>query len=342
MKHILIVCKHSNIDTPLRRSLAHLVKSCEIQIVPNGHQAFDELNQKAFDLIIIDSEITGIDSLELAESIEFIDRGIPIILMLPQAHKPLWEPARRLNVNPILRPFKPLTFLRLVDKLLHRQLERYRNLSETLKSILENLRLQTKAHSAILIDGSGQALVFNGKVEDDLAASLGNLVTTEAVGNGLVREQDAQQETLVAQNTSEKDHDLYLTPVIENLYLALVSSITITHLTPNDIWQQIDTAAQGVKQAFYKNALADRQSSSGKTNGLNSNEKADRIHILVPLKLDADATPRQGEEDAVTTLELNADATPAQDEEYEIAINWQILSNSTTVLNRLHDFCQVN
>ena len=82
MKRILIVCDHANIDPPLRRSLAHLVQSCEIEVVGDGYQAFRELSEAAFDSIIVDSEITGIDCLELAESIEFIDPGVPIILML--------------------------------------------------------------------------------------------------------------------------------------------------------------------------------------------------------------------------------------------------------------------
>jgi DNA-binding NtrC family response regulator len=115
MKRILLICSRENIDPPLRRSLSHLAGSCQIEVVSDSFQAYDVLMDKAFDLIIVDFEIRGIDSLELIESIEYIDPGIPIILLLQQQHKAVRGLAHHLNANPILQPFKPLTFLRLVD-----------------------------------------------------------------------------------------------------------------------------------------------------------------------------------------------------------------------------------
>jgi DNA-binding NtrC family response regulator len=145
MKTILLVCDHSNIDGPLRRSLAHLVKCCEINIIPDGYQAFNELSVKAFDLIIIDFESPGADALELVESVQYIDPGVPVILLLKQEHKLIWDTARHLKAHPLIRPFKPLKFLRRVDKLLHKQLNRYRHLAEDLHQTLETLRKQTEA-----------------------------------------------------------------------------------------------------------------------------------------------------------------------------------------------------
>src|SRR5262245_51022734 len=110
MKNILLICDHTYIDIPLRRSLAHLVNSCYIEIISRGYWALDVLKSKTFDLIIVDSSLADIDCLELVESIEYIDPGLPVILMLRQDHRSLWGPARSAGANPILRPFRPLAF----------------------------------------------------------------------------------------------------------------------------------------------------------------------------------------------------------------------------------------
>ncbi len=335
MKSILIVCDHSKIDTPLRRSLAHLSKSCRITVVANGHRAFVELEARAFDMIIIDSEIIGIDSIEMAESIEYTDPGIPIILMLKQAYRPLWGPARRAKANPILRPFKPLTFLRLVDTLLHQQLERYRDLSETLKSILDKLCTQTKAPNTFLIDNTGQILVSTSEIEDPLLKSLGNLVATKLLPTGQIGEQYIQEETLLAEDSSEKDHELYLTLVLENLYLSLIYPTTATHLSLTDVRQQLDIAIQSVRQAFSEYSIIDK-SSFGKDIILDYiSISEDQPHLQFPLKLGS----QQGTATVVTTP---PPPVIQDDEEEEIAANWQIITESSTVLNRLQGFCQIN
>jgi len=87
MKRILVACDHARMDAPLRRSLAHLVKSCDISVVHDGHGAFEEISLQPFDLIIIDFALSGIDGLELVESIQYIDPGVPVILLVQPAHK---------------------------------------------------------------------------------------------------------------------------------------------------------------------------------------------------------------------------------------------------------------
>jgi len=324
MKRILIACNHSKIDTPLRRSLAHLVKSCQIRVVSNGYQVFEELEARAFDLITLDSDIAGIDSLELAESIEFIDPGIPIILMLKQPHKKLWGPARQVKANPILRPFKPLTFLRLVDTLLHQQLERYRDLSDTLKTILQITAKQTAASSCLLIDGAGQILVSSNEAENPVLKSIGALVATKVATNGLVDNRFIHNELLLAQHPAEKDHELYLTLVLDKLYLGLLQPVISNFKTPHQTWQQLGTTAQKIQQAFYEYTLVDQQDNPDSAPMMHATGSATQDQILIPLKLEQNQP------------------VPAPNNEDEETINWQIITNSSVVLNRLQDFCQVS
>jgi DNA-binding NarL/FixJ family response regulator len=321
MKSVLVVCEQSHVDVPLRRSLAHLVTSCAVSIASNGYQAFDELKEQAFDLIIVDSEISGIDSLELVESAAYIDPGVPFIVMLQQEHKALWGPTRQLHANPILRPFKPITFLRLIDTLLHEHLERYRELAETLKSILESLNAPTQAPLTFLVDDSGQPLMYTGQFQDDLIDQLGQLVISQTG----INEQPIPIELPkphLAQNSQDANHYLYVTTIAENLHLGFVYPAHLTHLTPDDIWQWVDSTAKEVKLAFNEGANPyTSENDSTALNGPPFNGKP-LVHTLIPLNLNS-------------TTEIE---NVTQE---EIPINWQIITDSPKLLSRLQAFCQV-
>jgi DNA-binding NtrC family response regulator len=119
---MLLACPPLQVDPQLRRSLVRLVNSCHIEIVHDGYQLFQILSDRTFDLFIIDFAIPGIDSLELIESIRYIDPGVPVILIVPQNQPGLAKMAQQLMAHPIIRPFEPITFLRLVDRLLPQRL----------------------------------------------------------------------------------------------------------------------------------------------------------------------------------------------------------------------------
>lgn len=330
MKTVLVVCHQTNIDTPLRRSLAHLVKSCQVTIAGNGFQAFDELRAQTFDLVIIDSLIDGIDSLELVEAIEYIDPGIPVILMLDHSHKALWGMARSLKAHPILRPFKPLTFLRLIDTQLHEHLERYRELAETLKSILESLSVPTQAPLAFLVDDAGQPLIATGDDPPAILETLSALAVNKIKLNGhFPHHLSAQQQELLANTPAEKDHDLYLASVIDKLYLALLFPAAATHLTPADIWQWLEHSAKEIKRAFAMNTPLDETDllpdNPAPPDGQPAPENA-RQRALIPLKLGA--------------TEFQPRAEPAGQD--VAPVNWQIIPDTPNLVDRLEQFCRVS
>lgn len=295
MKSILLVCHRDNIDRPLRRSIAHLVNSCQVEIIPDGYHAFQTLTQKAFDLIIIDLTIEGMDSLELAESINHIDPGVPVILMINQEHKSMWGAARTFNANPILRPFKPLTFLRLVDTLLHQHLERYRDLSDTIKSALQTLSWLPQVDCAFLLEEAGLPLMAVGRLTD------------ESILEIVAQLSAAPVTALSAQLTATPaDHNLYLATIVENLYLALLVETGAQPL--DDLWLQIDTVVQDIKEALYTNTFLEAPPTAPDDTVLPDNPIA---HKLIPLNL---ALPPEAGPDLV---------------------NWDILSGQPNVLSRL-------
>lgn len=325
MKSILVICNQPHIDIPLRRSLAHLVKSCQVEVVPDGYHAFDELAQKTFDLIIVDSEITGIDSLEMVESVEYIDPGVPVILMLKQEHKAMWGPARRLGAHPILRPFKAITFLRLIDTLLHEHLERYREMAESLQTLLEELSTKIESTITFLVDAAGQPLIFTGPAEKELVEMLGQLAAGAPQNSPLLPPEHAQN-----------DHTMYLTPVLENLYLAMIWPAQASPSPSAAVWQQIDTTAKAVQTVFLEYAAFNTPDASpaGDTEEPQGDTHPARLSIPpIPLRLDAGATPEPPAEPPPEKEEA--------DEEDNVAVNWQIISDTSSVLTRLQDFCQI-
>jgi len=325
MKSILVICNQPHIDVPLRRSLAHLVKSCQVEVVPDGYHAFDELAQKTFDLIIVDSEITGIDSLEMVESVEYIDPGVPVILMLKQEHKAMWGPARRLSAHPILRPFQAITFLRLIDTLLHEHLERYREMAESLQTLLEKLSAKIESTITFLVDAAGQPLIFTGPAEKEMVDMLGQLAAKKLAA------QAPQNSPLLAPEPAQKDHTMYLTSVLENLYLAMIWPAQAS--LSAQMWQQAATTAKAVQTIFLEYAAFNTPNDppAGDTEELQGDIHAARLSI--PLKLDAEPTP-----------EPPAESPPEEeeaDQEDNVAVNWQIISDTSSVLTRLQDFCQI-
>jgi DNA-binding NarL/FixJ family response regulator len=309
MKTILMVCDRANIDRPLRRSLAHLVKSCQIEIAADGYEAFQELLAHAFDLVVIDFEIAGLDSLELIDSIGYVDPGVPIIVMLKQEHKAVWGDARFLRANPILRPFKPLVFLRLVDTLLHQHLERYRELSETMAQSLSNLNRLDGVSFTFLVDDSGQVLQATTDLDNELMQTLGRMASLQQKA---VDEQYLKQfEKIVAASSREKDHDLYIAPVIDSLLLGVLAQGQPGALPSDEVWRGADEAARHIRQAIAESAYIE---------DLLSNDVAGETSV--PLKLSDQP-------------ELASESEPLDvDEE---AVNWAIISGQSGVLSRLQD-----
>jgi DNA-binding response OmpR family regulator len=360
MKNILLICDHTHIDVPLRRSLAHLVNSCYIEIIPRGHRALDVLKTKTFDLIIVDSTLVDIDCLELVESIEYMDPGLPVILMLRQEHRPLWGPARSAGANPILRPFKPLAFLRLIDNLLHEQLERYRELAKTLELALATLSSQIQASLVFLVDGAGAILLSTAQAErtllsslpssvgavptvgtpatqagrtsgpalhEPLLESLARLVVTRFSGQG---ELEPEDEMLLAPQTAEADQELYGLAITENLYMAiLLPPGLVQPLIPT--WLQLEVTGYAIKEAFIEYEIMGATSADQALLDATA-EAAPLDRLIIPLKLASELNPAP----------LAPAPEPAESEEENLQVNWQIISNNSAILNRLQDFCQLS
>jgi DNA-binding NarL/FixJ family response regulator len=320
MKNILLACNPSQIDNPLRRSLAHLARSCQIDIAHDGYLVLEELYAKAFDLIIIDFAIGGVDSLELIESIQYIDPGVPVILLIPQTHQAIANTARQLKAQPFVRPFKPLSFLRLVDQLLHQHLNRYRQLAKTLHNTIEFLRARTEAACAFLVEETGQTLAVSGEVSSIPLEVLSSLTVQSYTQAEEFESLSRQEKTWYVCAEAEQAYSLYTTAVTESLYLALIVDVRVNSYLASAIWSQLDHTVAAIRQA------------------LQSQTSLDLLELVT-----ADSTPNRfflplkPKGDLVFGNEPVGCAARVDD----IAINWQIITQAPHVLNRLQTFCRV-
>ncbi len=317
MKTILLAGNpHS--DKVLNRCLAHLAKSCQLEIVQDSGRFFNELSLKAFDLIIVDFERMGSSSLELIESVQYVDPGVPVILILPEAHKSLQGLARQFKAQPILRPFKPLPFLRLVDRLLHQHLNRYRRLVAALQSNLDALCQETGAVVTLLADEAGQVLVASGEVEPLSPELLPVLLNQPAEHASL---------TLPGRTLIPQAFGLYMTRVVEELRLALLMPPDPTPEQKTRVWCALDLVANQVKVILYQEAPTLAGTSQENRQGT-----AEPLpHWFTLLELRPDVPP---------LLDLPVQHDP-EEEMADIAINWAILSNPSDLSNRLQNFCQL-
>jgi len=315
MKKILIAQNEANVDRALQRSLTHLAKSCQITTVQDSYGALEEIGLQAFDLIIMDAEMPGVDSLEVVQGIQYIDPGVPTIVILQQAQPDLLSAVRHLKGHSIVRPFKPLRFLRLVDRLLHQQLNQYRQLADRLATILAELCSQTRAPYAFLVSGSGQVMISSSETEPISPEWLGQLVVNSLTLDEEFWELPKPDELMNLAYLVKQNYGLYLAFVAENLHLGLISAGADDNQGAPETWQQVQTAANQAKAALDDQLHTDL-APSGRENT--------SLQIYTPLNLN-----------------INNELNPPDQANDQITANWNLINHRSDVLSRLDDFCRV-
>jgi CheY-like chemotaxis protein len=315
MKKILVAHNDANVDRALQRSLAHLAKSCQLTVVHDGYRALEEIGLQAFDLIIMDTDLPGDDSLDVVEGIQYIDPGIPTIVILQQAQPDRLNTVRNLDGHALVRPFKPLRFLRLVDRLLHQQLNQYRQLADRLTTILADLCRQANAPYAFFVSGSGQVVISSREMDPISPEWLGQLVVNSLTLAGEAWEQPAPDDVMSLAYLVKQDYGLYVAFVAENLHLALISAGGGDDQAVPETWQHIQTAANQARAALDDQLHTDL-APSGCENA--------PLQIYTPLNLNA-----------------NTGLNPPDRAADQITANWDLLNQRPDLLSRLDDYCRV-
>ncbi|MGC1377060.1 MAG: response regulator [Anaerolineales bacterium] len=118
---ILVVDDHPNTATTLARAISQLGDGVEVVSATSGKEAIEYANGGAFDVLITDMMMPGINGLELIERLQAHPGGRPAHNILITAYDVpgLKESARRLKVNEvIIKPVRPEHIYQIVSNIL--------------------------------------------------------------------------------------------------------------------------------------------------------------------------------------------------------------------------------
>lgn len=116
--HILIVD-----DGPEIRKLYVVnfnVQGHQTEIARNGTEALKAVQEIAFDAIVMDVEMPGMDGIEAISRIRQLPNGqrVPIVVWTGYSNKPYWEPALAAGANEVVyKPIAPGELLACIGRL---------------------------------------------------------------------------------------------------------------------------------------------------------------------------------------------------------------------------------
>lgn len=199
-KRILIVDDEEPILHVLKKSLRSLGDGYAVDTAVNGFSAMAYLNDRAFDLVITDYHMDGMDGLELINNINADWPDTRVILITAYGNDRLEADAKGLNVyRYILKPLDIPTFRTIVTDalsdhdssgsgmgLLVLSDTRYREIM----TMLEQLQLDVGGRCIILTDNNGQVIANAGDVgrvpiEEISSLLSGGMATLQAAGEAL-------------------------------------------------------------------------------------------------------------------------------------------------------------
>ena len=116
-RRILVVDDEKNIRLMLPQALAD--EETKIDTAVNGEEALDKLGQAAYDLVLLDLRLPGMDGLEVLKEIHKRDAKLPVILLT--AHGTVENAVEAMKIgaaNFLQKPFSPRELREAVENVL--------------------------------------------------------------------------------------------------------------------------------------------------------------------------------------------------------------------------------
>ncbi len=328
MRNILVVCQDGHITQALKPSIAHLEKSSDVEIVIDLSQTLDLMAYQSFDLTIIDFPSFDMETIGLLEILHYIDASMPIILILDAQEQPELDLKFQFQVRTLRRPYKSVQFLRLADRLLHRQLNRYRHLAEEIQAKLWELQRRTNAKCAFLVEESGHILLSTDTLPVEALAQLAEQITSIPTSN------ETASDTL-----DEPSHRLFTSTALNHLRLALLTQPKST-TKQNVVWKIIDTTVLDIIVAF-NNYQQQISPDAGLNNGSIPRQTKQCITLSDDFINSLPTASPSPTEDVINWQIINQSrATPESQASSANQVNWDLISDSN-LLQRLDHFCSL-
>ncbi|MBN1179134.1 MAG: sigma-54-dependent Fis family transcriptional regulator [Anaerolineae bacterium] len=202
-----------------------------------AEDALERLVGDAFDLVLTDLQMPGMDGLALLEEIKQISPDIPVVMITAYGSMDVVIRALRSGVSDfVTKPFKPEDLLGIVE----REVARYQRAAsqssapavlglqlsaqqiDEIDHLLAEIRAEVAARCILLIEGTGHLIDAKGSIEDINISALASLVAGDfAATSGiasLIGEEDAFR-----LNYHEGDrYSVYSAQVAPDVFLLIV------------------------------------------------------------------------------------------------------------------------
>ena len=175
-------------DEIIRRGLKRLLDNngYQVELAGSAEQALSILNQRAFDLVLTDLQMPGINGLELLREIKARTAHTPVVMITAHAVAEYVIQALRSGASDFVpKPYKTDELLSIVEREAARgQAARLAAMAETpaapavlgrqitpsqmdeIDSILAELRIEASARCVLLVEGTGHIIDAKGAIDD--------------------------------------------------------------------------------------------------------------------------------------------------------------------------------
>ncbi len=268
-RRILIVDDEESVLGILESSLKKQHQDSEIVTAMDGRQALERLRETAFDLVVTDYKMAGMDGLELLGAIREMRPETQVILITAYGNDEIEQEARRLQAFKLLaKPLRLNTLNRVVDEALEEIAisrpgililsdERYLQAVELLQDLLANIT----ARCIFLVTSEGHVVLHAGIASqlpvEQISSLLGGGMAALLAAGRLI---DGDADSMNMAYREGKDEGLYAINIGEQLMLLLITDRGPYSSPIGSVW-------------FYaQRAVADLRRTLGQTEVTNPNQ----------------------------------------------------------------------
>lgn len=183
IKRVLIVDDEPNVAMILAENLESHNSGYQVETAENGHAALTKIRDGAYDLMITDYKMPGMDGLELARAARQIAPDLQIVLMTAFGTDNLRDAANKLRVDDFVeKPFSMEKIRKIVEQAVARarnanvQHSTEHSLDRAVKEQLQTLQFETGARCVVLLSSNGFPIETAGQTGGLDVTTVGILV----------------------------------------------------------------------------------------------------------------------------------------------------------------------
>ncbi|HSJ57620.1 MAG TPA: response regulator [Anaerolineae bacterium] len=229
-RRILVVDDEESVGFFLRASLEEVRRGYQVELASSGQEALRHMSRQAYDLVITDLRMPGMDGLQLMEEVRRRHPYTRLILMTAYGNASVESTAYRLGACRYIN--KPFSIDELTDTVSNALEEtevsgrQVLMLSddefERIAQCLANLRFEVGAQCILLADVAGQMVAHVGETQGLDLTALVSLIGGSFATSAEMARYLGEREVLTLNYHEGERYDVYSSNVNEDLFIVLV------------------------------------------------------------------------------------------------------------------------